>query len=305
MRPRGRASPPDQEHHHRWLQPAYFAVRDWTTQSGDLFDDGDDRSQRRVALLGATLARDLFGESDPIGRRINIGREPFEVAGVLRERGQGLDAANEVVELYVPLATAMRRLMNTDYYASIVVEIGSWQSMDRAAREIAEVVSRRHQLPSFNGQDFQVQDQKVLIETQLAAFSRLTFFLRWIAAGTVMVASLGIFGIAWIGVGHRRREIGSRRAIGATKTDIVWQFFVEGIAGPLLGCAVGLAISWPALRLIDLRVQQPFIFSGRLAFEAAAVSIFLYSGLCIACCWRALRIDPSVALRAEWSLRKR
>lgn len=85
---------------------AYFAVRDWSTQSGDLFDAADDRSHRPVALLGATLARDLFGESDPIGRRINIGREPFEVSGVLRERGQGLDAANEDVEVYVPLATA-------------------------------------------------------------------------------------------------------------------------------------------------------------------------------------------------------
>src|SRR5579863_5849766 len=141
---------------------AYFAVRDWSTQSGDLFDGADDRSQRRVALLGATLARDLFGESDPIGRRINIGREPFEVSGVLRERGQGLDAANEDVEVYVPLATAMRRLTNADYYASIVVEIGSWQSMDRAAREIAEVVSRRHHSLSFTGPDFQVQNQKVL-----------------------------------------------------------------------------------------------------------------------------------------------
>jgi ABC-type antimicrobial peptide transport system permease subunit len=166
----------------------------------------------------------------------------------------------------------------------------------RGAR--AEVVSRRHQPLSFTGPDFQVQNQKVLIETQLAAFSRPTFFLRWIAASTAVVASLGIFAIAWIGVGHRRREIGSRRAIGATMADIVWQFFVEGISGPFLGCAAGVAVSWPVLRLIDLRVQQPFVFSGRLAIEAAAVSIFLYAGSCIACCWRALGIDPS-ALRAE------
>ncbi len=279
--------------------PAYFAVRDWSTQSGDLFDAGDDRGQRRVALLGATLARDLFGESDPIGRRINIGREPFEVAGVLRERGQGLDAANEDAQVYVPLATATRRLMNADYYTSIVVEIGSWQSMDRAAREIAEVMSRRHRPHSFTGPDFQVQNQKALVETQLAAFSRLTFFLRWIAASTAVVASLGIFAIAWIGVGHRSPEIGARRAIGATIADIVGQFFVEGIAGPILGCAAGVAVSWPVLRLIDLRVQQPFLFSGRLAIESAAVSVLLYSGSCIACCWRALGIDPSAALRAE------
>ena len=279
--------------------PAYFAVRDWSTQSGDLFDAGDDRGQRRVALLGATLARDLFGESDPIGRRINIGREPFEVAGVLRERGQGLDAANEDAQVYVPLATGTRRLMNADYYTSIVVEIGSWQSMDRAAREIAEVMSRRHRPHSFTGPDFQVQNQKALVETQLAAFSRLTFFLRWIAASTAVVASLGIFAIAWIGVGHRSPEIGARRAIGATIADIVGQFFVEGIAGPILGCAAGVAVSWPVLRLIDLRVQQPFLFSGRLAIESAAVSVLLHSGSCLACCWRALGIDPSAALRAE------
>jgi putative ABC transport system permease protein len=280
-------------------EPAYFAIRNWTIQTGAMFNAVDDRSERRVALLGAAAARDLFGESDPAGRRISIGREPFTVAGVLRERGQGLDAANEDAQIYVPLATAMRRLTNIDYYASILLEIGSWQDMDLAAREIADIVNRRHRSLSFTGPDFRVQNQKSLIETQLATFTRLTFFLRWIAASTAMVASVGIFGIAWIGVGHRRREIGTCRAIGATMADVILQFFVEGITGPVIGCAGGIAISWPVLRAIDLRVQQPFLFSSRLAVEAALVSIVLYAGSSITCAWRAIRVDPSAAMRAD------
>ena len=280
-------------------RPDYFALRNWSVESGSLFEAADDRNARRVALLGATAARDLFGPSGPRGTHISINGVPYTVAGILAERGQSLDAANEDAQVYVPLQTAMRRLMNVDYYASILFQINSWPRMDSASQEIDDILLRRHRFVSFNGPDFRVQNQKSLIETQLAAFQRLTFLLRWIAASTLAVASLGLFGIAWIGVGHRTREIGTCRAIGATMLDMLVQFFTEGITGPILGCGLGIATARVALREIDRRVQQPFLFSSKLAVEAAFVSILLYAVSTLACCLRTIRVEPSAALRSE------
>jgi putative ABC transport system permease protein len=280
-------------------EPAYFALRNWSPHTGSLFTNLDDRSTRRLALLGATAARDLFGQSDPTGMRISINRVPFTVAGVLEERGQGLDAANEDAVVYVPLETAMRRLMNVDYYASMLFQVRSWRNMDDASRQMTEFLGRRHRFITFTGPDFQVQNQKSLIDTQLAAFNRLTFFLRWIAASTLAVASLGIFGVTWIGVGHRSREIGTCRAIGATRLDVLTQFFVESIAGPLVGCGAGVAAAWLILRSIDLRAHQPFLFFMQTAADAAMASTVLYAVSGLACCLRAIRIEPSVGIRDE------
>jgi putative ABC transport system permease protein len=279
--------------------PEYFAIRHWRVRMGTLFEKEDGKRAARVAVLGATAARDLFGQEDPTGRRLVIGSVPFTIAGVLAERGQGLDAANEDSQIYVPLETAMHRLINVDYFTSILLQVDKLSAMDSTASMVAEVLSQRHRVASQSEADFQVQNQKALLDTQLAAFARLTFFLRWIAACTLTVASLGIFGVAWIGVGQRIKEIGTRRAMGATAIDILTQFFAEGITGPIIGCGVGMVAAWFTLRTIDSRVGQPFIFSGKEVVEAAALSLALYAASTLLCCARAIRVEPSVALRAE------
>jgi putative ABC transport system permease protein len=221
------------------------------------------------------------------------------VSGVLAERGQGLDAANEDAQVYVPLKAAMHRLMNVDYFGAIVVQIASWQEMNRAAASIAAILERRHRFESFSGPDFRVQNQKALLDAQLATFGRLTFFLRWIAASTLSVASLGIFAVAWIGVGQRVREIGTKRALGATVWDVLGEFFAEGIAGPVIGCSAGILAAWFVLRTIDLRMDQPFLFSPSIVAGTAGVSLMLYAFSTLLCCMRAARVHPSVALRSE------
>ena len=279
--------------------PEYFRVRNWIVHAGSLFEQNDARAGRPVALLGATAARDLFGEEDPSGRRILIGNVPFVVQGVLAERGQGIDSANEDSQVYVPLETAMHRLMNVDYFGAIVVQIASWESMDHAAASIETILDQRHRFKSLSARDFRVQSQKALLEAQLAAFGRLTFFLRWIAASTLVVASLGIFAVAWIGVGQRVREIGTKRAIGATVWDVLAEFFAEGIAGPVMGCSAGIAAAWFALRMIDVRMEQPFLFSPSIVAGTASVSLVLYTMSTVLCCVRAVRVHPSEALRSE------
>jgi len=279
--------------------PGYFAIKHWALTSGSSFDENALRQQPRIALLGATAARDLFGDANPTGSRITINRVPFTVQGVLAERGQGLDSANEDDQVYVPLDTAMHRLMNLDYFSSILFNIDSWSSMDDDADQIYQLVARRHRHGASSDNDFLVQNRKSLIDTQLSAFARLTFLVRWIAASALAVSSLGVFAVTWIGIRNRTREVGTRRAIGATRSDMLVQFFTEGVLGPIFGCISAIPIAYLVLCLVDARVMQPLIFSPTAAFSEALGSIALYAAFALLSSLRAIQIQPMVALRSE------
>jgi putative ABC transport system permease protein len=277
----------------------YFAIKDWQVVSGDLFDATQERTASRVAVLGHTVALDLFGASSPIGRHMMINRVPFTVIGVLSERGQGLDASNEDSQIYVPLATAMRRLMNVDHYAGIVLEIESLNSMNAAAKQSSSLLHQLHHIQPNRKDDFQIQNQKSLLDTQMAAARRLGLYLRWIASSALAVSGLGIVAITWIAVKERTREIGTRRALGATAADIFLQVTCEMLALALGGGLIGMAVSWPTSRLISDSVRLPFVFDGKsagLAFAAAATLNLVFS---ILPSRKAASISPAEALRFE------
>jgi putative ABC transport system permease protein len=280
-------------------EPEYFAIKDWPAVSGDLFDSTQERTASRVAVLGYTVAGDLFGASSPIGQRMMINRVPFTVIGVLSERGQGLDVSNEDSQIYVPLATAMRRLMNVDHYTGIVLEIDSLDSMDAAADESRSLLRQLHRAQPNRPDDFQIQNQKSLLDTQMAAARRLDFFLRWIAATALVVSGLGIVSITWIAMKERTREIGTRRALGATAADIFLEVTCEMLTLALGGGLLGMAVSWPTSRLISDSVRLPFVFDNKsavLAFAAAAVLNLAFS---IFPSRKAASIRPIEALRFE------
>jgi ABC-type antimicrobial peptide transport system permease subunit len=171
--------------------------------------------------------------------------------------------------------------------------------MDSAAGQIHQLVEKRHRHGAASTDDFLVQNRKSLIDAQLAAFSRLTFLIRWVALSALVVSSLGVFAVTWIGIRNRTREIGTRRAIGATREDILVQFFAEGALGAVVGCCAGVGLSYTALQVIDMRVQQPFLFSSTAAILEASASITLYSAFTLISSLRAIRIQPLVALRTE------
>jgi putative ABC transport system permease protein len=193
----------------------------------------------------------------------------------------------------------MHRLMNIDYFNSMVFNIENWSSMDSTADQMHQILEERHRRAASSEDDFLVQNRKSLINTQLSAFSRLTFLMRWIALSALVVSSLGLFAVTWIGIRIRTREVGTRRAIGGTRRDILVQFFAEGSLGALIGCSAGVAVAYVALRFIDGRVPQPFLFSATDAFLEALISIGLYSAFALISSFRAIRIQPLVALRAE------
>lgn len=280
-------------------EPEYFAIKDWQVASGELFGSAHERAASRVAVLGYTVASDLFGASSPLGQRMMINRVPFTVIGVLAERGQGLDVSNEDTQIYVPLATAMRRLMNVDHYGGIVLEIDSLDSMDTAAEESRSLLHQLHRVQPNRPDDFQIQNQKSLLDTETAAAGRLDLFLRWIAAATLAISGLGIVAITWIAMKERTREIGTRRALGATAADIFLEVTCEMLALALGGGLLGMALSWPTSRLISDSVRLPLIFDGKRAVLAFAAAVALNLAFSIFPSRKAASIRPIEALRFE------
>ena len=280
-------------------EPEYFLIKDWKVVSGELFGSTHERTASRVAVLGYTVAGDLFGASSPIGQRMMINRVPFTVIGVLSERGQGLDVSNEDSQIYVPLATAMRRLMNVDHYAGIVLEIDSLDSMDAAAEQSRSLLHQLHRVQPNRPDDFQIQNQKSLLDSQTAAARRLELFLRWIAASALAVSGLGIVSITWIAMKERTREIGTRRALGATAADIFLEVTCEMLALALGGGLLGIAVSWPTSRLISDSVRLPFVFDNKSAVLAFAAAATLNLAFSIFPSRKAASIRPIEALRFE------
>jgi putative ABC transport system permease protein len=281
------------------VEPDFFTIKAWQLDAGEFFDEEAVRRSRRVALLGHTVARDLFGDEPPVGARLFINRVPFEIGGVLAERGQGLDITNEDTQVYVPLTTAMRRLLNIDYYTSILVEVEDSDRMEPVSREIEELLRVRHRISEFRPDDFKVSSQQQLIETQLASAERLGFLVRWIGLSGLVVAGLGVLAIAWIAVRDRTTEIGTRRALGATAPDVFFQFAFEAMVLAVLGVVLGLGVGWLASRIAAHQASLPFVFERGNALAALAMALLLNLIFASWPALRAARLDPIRALKHE------
>jgi len=280
-------------------EPAYFAIKSWPIDQGTAFDDTDVRRSARVALLGRTVASDLYGTKSPIDRRLFINRVPFTVLGVMTERGQGLDVANEDQQVYVPLTTAMRRLMNIDYFNGIALEIRSWNEMDRSAADIAGVLRVRHRASATHPDDFQVQSQKELVDTQVASSGRLGFLVSWVGWSGLVVSGLGVLAMAWIAVRDRTTEVGTRRALGATAMNIFVQFAFEAAVLAAVGSAAGLALGWSGTRIVAHQAQVPFVFDALAASLALGSALLLNLTFSTWPAYRAATLDPVEALKHE------
>jgi putative ABC transport system permease protein len=281
------------------VEASFLDIRHWSLHAGQFFHADDVSRGQRVAVVGAAVARDLFNGEDPVGQRLYIKRIPFEVIGVLNERGQGVDAGNEDNQVYIPLRAAAHRLLNVDYYSGLLLSVDPNDLIDDEKALIEAVLSQTHRAVGRTPVDFEVRSQKALVDTRLAASNRLDRYVEMVGAAALAMSGVGILAICWVSVGERQMEIGLRRALGATQRDIFCQFLMEGtvisVAASLVGIAFGSAIS----AILARQTRMPFFLDQWKALIVAVVAVALNLVFITLPSRRAALTEPVLALRSE------
>jgi putative ABC transport system permease protein len=275
-----------------------FSIRNIEVHRGRFFTQEENRALKRMAVLGPTVVKNLFGEADPVGETIQIGRVPFEVVGVTIPKGIDQNGADQDDLIVVPLATAMRRLLNVAYIQSVYVQSRDTLSMAKAEFEIRELLRIRHRLRD-KPDDFTIQNQETLLATEREASQSMTFLIGSVAGISLLVGGVGILAVMLISIRERRAEIGLRRALGARCRDVRRQFLIESIllagAGGGIGVILGVASAYglSALDYWETLISWP---STAIAFSFSVV-LGIFFGIYPAS--RAANLEPIEALRAE------
>ena len=232
------------------VSPDYLTIRDWNVASGALFTDNDVRSMRKVAVLGATVAKSLFPGSDPVGAEIQIGHVPFTVIGVLEAKGQNAMGNDQDDVILMPYTTAQARLSGQTRLGQILASTYSQGDIPAAQEEIRGIMRESHRLGDSMDDDFTIRNQTDIAQAATSATSVMTYLLAAIASVSLVVGGIGIMNIMLVSVTERTREIGIRMAIGARGSDVLTQFLVESVVMSVLGGIVGLATGFGGAALL-------------------------------------------------------
>jgi putative ABC transport system permease protein len=286
------------------VTPEYFPARDWDVISGRMLTQEEVDGASKVALVGQTVARNLFGDEDPIGQVIRIKKVPFTIIGVMDRKGQTTWGQDQDDQILIPLSTAKSKVLGGNQakgraVGSISIKVRDASLMKAAETEVRGLLRQRHRLQSYEDDDFNLRNLAEVLQSQEAASRVLTMLLAAIASVSLLVGGIGIMNIMLVSVTERTREIGLRMAVGARGRDILAQFLVEAVTLSLIGGGIGVGAGllgsyaiayfaeWRTLLQIDA-VLVAFGFS-------AAVGIFFgfYPAR------KAAGLNPIDALRYE------
>ncbi len=277
--------------------PDYEEAWDWPVASGEHIDEAQEASSSRVAVIGTTVARELFGTDDPLGQSIRVGDQAFRVMGVLTHRGSnpmGIDMDNRVV---VPLSTAMKRMFNTTALSAVRMRANAVGDVDAVGERITALMRERHRIGAGDPDDFAVRTPTKIRAMAGEMIRKLTTMLGVVTLVALGAGAVVLANILLAAVGERRAEIGLRRALGATRRQIVQQFLVEGVVVTLAGGAVGVLLGTVAAFAASRMPRVPAVVTWEPFVLAIVASVAVGLAASIVPARRAAQVDPAAALR--------
>ncbi|MBS7127487.1 MAG: ABC transporter permease, partial [Collinsella sp.] len=227
-------------------------VNNWTMTSGRFFSDKNVQNRERVAVVGQTVVKNLFADEDPVGKEIRVKNIPFRVIGVLKSKGNGTMGNDQDDTVLIPYTTSMERVEGIDYLRRVYVVAKDDEGIDRLQADIENLLRVRHNIKDTNLDDFNIQNMKSIMETVAQTTGTFTLFLGAVAAISLVVGGIGIMNIMLVSVTERTREIGVRKALGATYSVIVTQFLIEAVVISLIGGFIGIAFGIGASKVIGM-----------------------------------------------------
>lgn len=279
--------------------PEFLPGRKFEVEQGTFFDERDLKQSNRVAIIGKTTVINVFGDEDPIGQIIRIKGIPFKVIGIFKMKGVDTDGSDQDDIILVPLTTLMRRILNQTYIRTIYFEATSRHTIDKVVGKLRKTLRERHKLREGQDDDFTIQNQVDLEKAKRETSDMFTSLIVGVAAISLVVGGIGILAVMLISVKERTREIGMRRAVGASKLDIIQQFIMEslliGVVGGVVGISVGTGIT------VGLSLWGPWtlILDYRAIVVATGVCFVIGVVAGIFPAIKASRLDPMEALRVE------
>jgi putative ABC transport system permease protein len=281
------------------VDPEYQFIRLWKLKSGQYFAEKDKRTLRKVAVLGATVAENLFGSTDPVGQKIRIRNTPFKVIGVLEKKGQDARGQDQDDVIFAPSTTVLYRLKGERFINMINASALSIDKIPAAQAELTRILRQQHKIEIGEEDDFNVANQTAITEMASETSRIMTKLLGAVAAVSLIVGGIGIMNIMLVSVTERTREIGIRMSVGARGSDVLIQFLLEAVVLSLSGGIIGILLSAGIALVLNTwtdiyAVMQPMIVILSFSFSGAVGVFFgFYPAR------KAANLNPIDALRYE------
>ena len=289
----------------RALSTAVFGVSsNWLELRGDevaegrIFSADDEKALARVAILGADVQTHLFPGESSIGKTIRIGEVPFQIEGVLKSRGAGPGGGSLDDLILIPVSTASKRLFNRDFLTMLIVQLRDPNRSDAAVQAVTSLLRERHHLPPSALDDFTVSNPRAVMAQVTQMGSTLSKTLEGVAVLAMLIGGVVIMALMLIGVSERRREIGIRRCVGASRVDILLQFLLEALTISSLGGAIGVALALAGTSVVARVQNLPLVLVWSVLATSAGLSLAVGVLFGIYPAWKAAHMDPIAALRA-------
>jgi putative ABC transport system permease protein len=277
----------------------YFNLRQWPLMEGAPFGPHDISAMSKVCVIGKTVARQIFGQDDPLGQIIRIRNVPFTICGVLWPKGLSVMGSDQDDVIIMPYTSAMKRVLGANSLRAMDIQAATPALLQPVQDQIVDLLRQRHHTHNFQDDDFTVRNQQEIAEMATATATTMTYLLAAIACVSLVVGGIGIMNIMLVSVTERTREIGIRMAVGARGSDIMLQFLIEAVALSALGGLIGIGLGIGTSKFIsaqkDWPVQTPVLWIVAAFLVSAAVGVFFgfYPAR------KASRLDPIDALRYE------